>query len=170
VVVVVPESGDDIQALKAGLLEIADILVVNKSDRPGAQTLRDQLREAVSVRSAQVHGGKMPKVVMTEGINGQGMAELREEIETLRLEQMENGQSDQRRRERTRQALLNLVREEFRVAVGEAFAKGDLPGGRKLEAALDSILEGKENPFQLAKACAESLLGGDASQGKSQEK
>jgi len=148
VVVVVPESGDDIQALKAGLLEIADIIVVNKADRPGAQTLRDQLQEAVHYRSSQVHGGQVPPILMTEGTRGVGVPELQQAIEAHREARQADGGADQLRRERMRQALLNLVREELREAAGRSFEQGFLPDGSSLEQALDAILKGDQNPFQ----------------------
>ncbi|HWO88949.1 MAG TPA: methylmalonyl Co-A mutase-associated GTPase MeaB, partial [Gemmatimonadales bacterium] len=55
VVVLVPESGDGIQVMKAGLMEIADLFVVNKSDRPGADRLRQELEVALGLRSGQVY-------------------------------------------------------------------------------------------------------------------
>ncbi len=55
IVVLVPESGDGIQGMKAGLMEIADVLVVNKADRPGADRLRQELEVAIGLRSGQVY-------------------------------------------------------------------------------------------------------------------
>jgi LAO/AO transport system kinase len=86
-VVLVPESGDSIQAMKAGLMEIADIFVINKSDRPGADGLAREIEAAVaadeagSSAAAGVGGVKVIKAVATEG---RGVREL---AEFIRLEQ-----------------------------------------------------------------------------------
>src|SRR5690606_38447885 len=55
-VVLVPESGDAIQTMKAGLMEIADVFVVNKSDRPGAERLRHEIEITIGLRMGQIYG------------------------------------------------------------------------------------------------------------------
>ncbi|MDO8494155.1 MAG: methylmalonyl Co-A mutase-associated GTPase MeaB, partial [Deltaproteobacteria bacterium] len=65
IVVLVPEAGDAVQTMKAGLMEIADIFVVNKADRPGAEEMKTTLAGA----------GDTP-VVLTEALNGRGVEEL----------------------------------------------------------------------------------------------
>lgn len=70
-VVLVPESGDSIQGMKAGLLEIADLFVVNKSDRPGADGFLHELQ--ASLRLAPRAGRAVPDVVPTVGLTGQGV-------------------------------------------------------------------------------------------------
>ena len=151
IVVVVPESGDDIQAMKAGLLEIADILVVNKSDRPGANTLREQLVEAIHFRSDKVRGGKPPEIMLTEATSGTGIDELLEAVERRYQDQVTEEQDGPQRRLRLRRALLNLVREEIRDATGRAFTEGFLPDGGSVESALDQIINGTDNPFKIAR-------------------
>ncbi len=78
-VVLVPESGDSIQAMKAGLMEIADIFVVNKADRPGADGLAREIEA-----SLQDGGGKKPKVFKCIANQGQGVDELARHILELR--------------------------------------------------------------------------------------
>ena len=78
VVVSAPGLGDDIQAMKSGLLEIADILVVNKADRPGADETVQQLRGAVSIRSASSSDVAVLKV---SAVRGDGIADLTAAIE-----------------------------------------------------------------------------------------
>ncbi len=158
VVVVVPESGDDVQALKAGLLEIADILVVNKADRPGAKALSQQLEEAVHLRTQQQRHGWMPVVHMTCGQTGEGIPALMQRIEEHRQHLLQQNGQAALRRERLRRALLNLVREELRVAAADAFRLGRLPGGGDLEAALDEILRGERDPFGTARDAARKLI------------
>lgn len=76
VVILVPESGDTIQTMKAGLLEIADIFIVNKADRPGSNEMKRQLIEMVEIQSA---AWKAP-VLLTEATNGVGVSDLWDEI------------------------------------------------------------------------------------------
>lgn len=79
-VVLVPESGDGIQVMKAGLMEIADVFVVNKSDRPGADRIRQELEVAIGLRSGQVyrHVGAHHGVSHKGGGQGDGGTERRE--------------------------------------------------------------------------------------------
>lgn len=81
VVVLVPEGGDEIQTMKAGLMEIADIFVINKSDRPGADLLLKNLMEM----SAPVFSGKEEKVSIVKTIASQqeGITELKEQVEMV---------------------------------------------------------------------------------------
>ena len=75
VVVLVPESGDDIQAMKAGLMEIADLFVINKADRQGANQAFAQIRSMLDMRHPQA-GIWSPRVVKTSALQGDGIAEL----------------------------------------------------------------------------------------------
>ena len=72
VVVLVPESGDSIQAMKAGVLEIADLFVVNKKDRPGAEVLKKEIEASVALSSNL----KNVQVLLTSAQSGEGVAEL----------------------------------------------------------------------------------------------
>lgn len=158
VVVLVPESGDDIQAEKAGLMEIADVLVVNKADRPGANILRDDLRQATKHREARRLPGWTPPVVLTRAQQGGGIAELAEAIETHRTFRLAQQGHDGLRRTRLRQVLLNLMREELRVAVTASVAQGRLPDGSPLEALLEAVLSGKQDPFSAAREAVARIV------------
>ena len=81
IVVLVPESGDDIQAMKAGLMEVADIFVVNKSDRPGADIFVKNLSAMLSM-SARHHGKDIP-VLQTSALHKSGTPELLETLDTM---------------------------------------------------------------------------------------
>jgi LAO/AO transport system kinase len=83
VVVQAPEMGDEIQAMKAGLLEVADIVVVNKADRPGADRAAAQLRAMLSLGAhpepsagAERPRPKRPEILLASGLEGKGVAEL----------------------------------------------------------------------------------------------
>ncbi len=85
VVVSVPGLGDDVQAMKAGLLEVADVLVVNKSDREGADRTARDLRMMLRLRASRTHEVEVVSTVATRGLaQGGGIAELTQAIETHR--------------------------------------------------------------------------------------
>lgn len=95
IVVSAPGLGDDIQAMKSGLLEIADILVVNKGDREGAERTMQQLQGALSIRTGSA--SKVP-LLKTTATTGAGIAELMAEIERLGQPILAENASDRRRR------------------------------------------------------------------------
>ena len=80
VVVEVPEMGDEIQAIKAGLLEVADVIVVNKGDRPGADRAARQLRAMLSTAGGRVVR-KPPPVLITAATTGAGVPELTDAVD-----------------------------------------------------------------------------------------
>ncbi|MDH4247806.1 MAG: methylmalonyl Co-A mutase-associated GTPase MeaB, partial [Deltaproteobacteria bacterium] len=158
VVVVVPESGDDIQALKAGLLELADVLVVNKADRPGAQTLGHDLREAVHMRTQRQDRSWRPPVLLVNGLSGEGCAEVLAQVAAHHTHQLEAGGAEGMRRRRLRQVILNLLRESVQEALGDSLARGMLPDGRALEPLLDAVVSGGSTPFSLVRQTLRTLF------------
>jgi GTPase len=107
--VTVPGLGDDIQAIKAGVLEIADVLVVNKADRPGAdETARDlgQMLTLGKLRTAW-----KPPIVRTSAATGDGVAELVAAIAKHEAWAGESGERERRRRDAARAAIEDLLRE-----------------------------------------------------------
>ena len=107
VVILVPEAGDTIQTMKAGLLEIADVFAVNKSDRPGADNLVTELRMMVQLYSQQ--SWWQAPVIATEAINDVGTEELYEQIERHRRALEETGRLSQRRQEQRRREFVDTV-------------------------------------------------------------
>jgi LAO/AO transport system kinase len=110
VVVEVPEMGDEVQAIKAGLLEVADVIAVNKADRPGAQQAARQLRAMMSTAGGRVRR-QPPKIIMTTALSGDGVSALVDEIEAHRRD----GQGPEQAQER--------ARHQIRRALGEAAAR-----------------------------------------------
>ena len=108
VVVLVPEAGDSIQLLKAGLIEIGDIYVVNKSDREGSDLLVDALSSELHERN----GGKswMPKVIKTSAKNNTGIDELLVEIQKLNDKLSASGELDKIRQLRIKHELKEAIR------------------------------------------------------------
>jgi len=110
IVVLMPGTGDEVQALKAGIMEIADIFVVNKADREGADRLAAQVESAQSLRPADP-GAWRPPVLKTVATSGQGIKELAATIVAFRrdAEQRTTGGMKGRRRMREERRLRDLV-------------------------------------------------------------
>ena len=118
IVVEVPEMGDEIQAIKAGLLEVADVLVVNKGDRPGADRAARQLRAMLSTAGGRVLRAP-PPVLVASAIGGTGIAELADAVDAHR----DTARAPERTRERAahqvRRALATLTSQ--RAAASEVW-------------------------------------------------
>ncbi len=121
-VVLVPESGDGIQAMKAGLMEIGDLFIINKADREGAERAAFAVQSALELRAA--HGGWSPPVLLTIASQGEGVGEALERFEEHVAWLKARGGLEHRRRRRLEQRLEGLLREqmwgEFRARVPAA--------------------------------------------------
>src|SRR5262249_54653043 len=126
-VVLVPESGDAVQAMKAGLMEIADVFVINKADREGADRAAQAIRSALHLRARgelPVGGSEWPiPVLLTAASIARGIPELVQVFEKHLAWLAETGTLEKRRRQRLEQRLEVLVRErlwaDFRAQVPE---------------------------------------------------
>ena len=110
VVVLVPGAGDEVQALKAGIMEIADVFVVNKSDRDGADRLVASIEAMLALGDAQP-GAWRPPIVLTQATTGQGVPELLAAIEAFRAHSA--AAQPERRRLRQKFRLRELLAERF---------------------------------------------------------
>jgi LAO/AO transport system kinase len=178
VVVLVPESGDAIQAMKAGLMEIADVFVVNKADRPGSARMVKDLRQALHLRAGTAlkdipahHGvdlsqavgkekaqppavaGWSPPVLATVAQNGDGLPELLDAVDAHRSWLTESGELEVRRRARTRVRVQDIVDRELRRA-----ARRSQHAHESLDAGVDRIHAGTETPYSLAREILGELL------------
>ena len=114
IVVLVPESGDSIQAMKSGLMEIADLFVLNKSDREGADQAVGALKTILLLRVTHAEGEWVPDVVKTVGTTGDGIAELAAAVELHRSHMAEHRTLDTRRARRERDRVRDLVEDQLR--------------------------------------------------------
>jgi LAO/AO transport system kinase len=105
VLVLIPGSGDSVQALKAGIMEIPDVIVINKADRPGARELRQQVRSILTLNQREW----MPPIVETQAHTGEGVDRLWEQLGEHRAWLAEEDRLAQRRRH-------NLETEVFSLA------------------------------------------------------
>jgi LAO/AO transport system kinase len=146
VVVVNPGWGDSVQANKAGLLEIADVFVVNKADRPGADDTAADLDRMLSLRaSAGSHDGR-PPVVATVATTGEGVDELWQALRTHVERARADGELERRRRARTEAELR-------RILTARLLARADeLSGGRAYADALADVLAHRLDPWSAADA------------------
>jgi LAO/AO transport system kinase len=111
VVVFTPEGGDEVQTLKSGLMEIGDIFVVNKADRPNADRFVSDLRTTLDFR---YHGDEwVPPVVSTVASSGEGVDELVETIDTHRRRLVEKDLLEERRRQGLRNRIRYLAEEKI---------------------------------------------------------
>ncbi|MEO8510417.1 MAG: methylmalonyl Co-A mutase-associated GTPase MeaB [Chloroflexota bacterium] len=108
VVVEVPEMGDEVQAIKAGLLEVADIIAVNKGDRPGADRAARQLRAMLSTAGGRITR-KPPPVLMTTATTGEGVVALVDAIEAHRSTARTPEAAHARAAHQVRRALADLA-------------------------------------------------------------
>jgi LAO/AO transport system kinase len=108
--VLMPGSGDAVQALKAGIMEIPDVIAINKMDNPAAKTMLNEVRSILALDRSRDWN---PPIVLTEAVRGEHVPELWEKVEEHRAFLEQSGQLDARRR-------ANLAREVFAVASSRA--------------------------------------------------
>jgi LAO/AO transport system kinase len=142
VIVLNPGMGDEIQMMKAGILEAADIFAVNKSDRPGAEDVKTWLESATGLKQRT---GWKPEIILTQAVSGKGIEELAGEIIRHGKFLSESGELKKRRRERAKL--------EFTIALESAIrSKID---DSSLETLLDDLTARKTSPQQAAKKVME---------------
>jgi len=117
IVMLVPGTGDEVQALKAGIMEIADIFVVNKAEREGADRLVSAIESTLSLRSYE-HDEWRPPIVKTVATTGSGIGELVGAIEAFRARSTTTNTA--RRRERSENRLRDLVSERLLSKIDHA--------------------------------------------------
>ena len=140
IVALVPEAGDTIQTMKAGLMEIADIFVVNKADRPGADRLVVELESMLilSPRSNQWQ----PPILATQAINDVGIEELYQEAEKHQEFLKSSGEISRRRQQQRRQEFLHAVEQRLRNRLSTL-----MKGNDKLMSLLGQVENGEIDPY-----------------------
>ena len=151
-VVLVPGLGDDIQSMKAGLMEIADIFVLNKADREGADRLEEQLHAMLSI--VMPRDGWHPPVIRTVATENAGIDTLAASIEKFRAHFESSGQREKKHREHWKNRLLGLLESRLLEQVLHG-AEGE----RKLDRLAAEVSQRKKDPFT---AVSELLAGANA--------
>jgi len=178
VLVLVPESGDAIQTLKAGVMEIADIYAVNKSDRPGADRLRQEIEVMLGIRrgnafrhvsphhrpDGKARGARPaetatlewePPVLATVASQGEGVAELVAALDRHRTYLEASGKLTERRRRRLSERTRSLIERHLADWLWDETAAGEA-----LERRLDAMVEGDRNPYEVAAEILDQVKGG----------
>jgi LAO/AO transport system kinase len=181
VLVLVPESGDGVQVLKAGVMEIADIFVVNKADRPGAERLVQEVDVMLGLRSGNAyrqivphHSARemgtsssraepvdeakwSPPTLTTIALQGTGVAELIDALDRHHYHLSETGELALRRRERLMRHTREVVDRSLSVM---AWHESD--GERILEEGIDGLVKGEVSPYRLAQRIVAGIQQGGA--------
>jgi len=145
VVVVAPGAGDDVQAIKAGVMEIADVFVVNKSDRDGADSTASEIEAMLMLGSSKLNS-ELPAVIKTSVLNGDGIDQLEVAISDL---VKRGGVDDARARARARARVEGILRRRIGTVLTEATV---------LEEALDRIISREVDPYTAAENVAQSIF------------
>jgi LAO/AO transport system kinase len=148
VLVLMPGSGDSIQALKAGVMEIPDVIVLNKSDHATAAVTLAELRQALSLGSDEG-----PQIVSTQACLGDGIDLLWQTIEEHRSALEESGELELRRRENLRRELLNLAVSRVRRELERVSA-----GNSELDELVAAVAERRLDPLSAVRELRERLL------------
>jgi LAO/AO transport system kinase len=142
-VLAAPGAGDAIQAAKAGILEIADILVVNKSDQPGAQQAVRDLRTMIAM-ARRGEGDWKPPIVTTIATTGEGIADLAARLDAHWSWLASSSERDRRRLARARAEITALA------VAALARRAGGLPGGSGLDALAARVAAGELDAYSAA--------------------
>jgi GTPase len=147
--VLMPGSGDSVQALKAGIMEIPDVIAINKMDHDGAKTMLSEVRSIVALAEPE----RRPKILLTEALRGENIRELWEAIVEHRAALDSDGRLDERRRR-------NLAAEVFAVASSRASAHlraavADDPG---LQRVLTQVEDRELDPLSAVREIMEEVF------------
>ena len=152
--VLMPGSGDSVQALKAGIMEIPDVIAINKMDHPAAKTMLNEVRSIVGLAEPETR----PAILLTEALTGENVAELWAALEQRRAALESDGRLEERRRK-------NLSAEVFAVASSRAKAhlQAAVAGDPELQHVLNRVESRELDPLSAVREIMEEvfLLGSD---------
>jgi LAO/AO transport system kinase len=152
--VLMPGSGDSVQALKAGIMEIPDVIAINKMDQPAAKTMLNEVRSIVALAEPE----KRPKILLTEALTGENVPELWAELEDYRASLESDGRLEERRRK-------NLASEVFAVAASRANAhlRDAVAGDPQLRRVLTRVESRELDPLSAVREIMEEVFRLDGS-------
>ena len=176
VLMLVPESGDGIQTLKSGVMEIADLFVVNKADRPGAEQLRHEIEVTLGIRRGKAfrglpaHHGRLgagplaaatpsgwaPPVLLTAATKGDGVSELMAALDRHHTWLTESGTLLERRRRRLFDRTREVVDRATRRWVWQ-----ETRADQRIAERLDEIVAGRVSPYEVAAEVLDGLKQGE---------
>ena len=155
--VLMPGSGDAVQALKAGIMEIPDVIAINKMDHPGAKTMLSEVR---GVLALDPEAERRPPVLLTEALGGAGVVEVWEALEERRERLAADGRLEERRRR-------NLAAEVFAVASVRARQRLEraVAADARLSALLEAVQRREVDPLSAVAEIVDEVLGEEAQRG-----
>ncbi len=151
VVVTVPGMGDDIQAIKAGILEIADIFVVNKADRPGADQTAAELRMLLSLDAHRTEREWRVPIVKTSALSGDGVSELADKLHEHLTFLKESGQLASRNGRQARSEMMALLQQALMARI-EATV-----GPQEWDQLVADVVERRADPYTVAEMLARRI-------------
>ena len=149
-VVLVPGLGDDIQAIKAGILEIGDVFAINKADREGVERLHIEIEMMLDLDQNETEW--RPKITRTIASQNQGVVELVDSIEEHATYMVKTGLIQKRRFERTRNEILAMLDEAIKVYLKKKVA------GSRFEVLTEEVSQRKNDPYSAVKAILAEVL------------
>ncbi|HOP48416.1 MAG TPA: methylmalonyl Co-A mutase-associated GTPase MeaB [Desulfobacteraceae bacterium] len=145
IIVVVPGMGDDVQAIKAGILEAGDIFLINKADREGAEKTAADLRLMIDMDQEKYRKGAWkPPILKAQAVFDKGIAELLEEIHKHGKYMLESadGMKLARKKERVREELSDMIKNRIIEEVINSITRTE-----EFESAVESIVSGDKDPY-----------------------
>lgn len=149
-VVLIPGMGDDIQAIKAGILEIGDVFAINKADRDGVERLNIEIEMMLDLDQTETDW--RPKVMRTVASMNQGVVELVDAIEEHSAHMHQSGAIEQRRYERTRTEILAMLEEAINAYLMKKVA------GSKFETLTHDVYKRKNDPYSVVRMILSEVL------------
>lgn len=143
IVVLVPESGDSVQAMKAGLMEIADFFVLNKSDRPGSQQAITALKTILMLRDHDENSW-LPDIIKTVASEGKGIKEIWEEISRHRQFLENSGLFFQKRQKQAKIRIKEIVEEKLKKKLWNSSIE------ELLDSSIENVVMGNLSPYNIA--------------------
>lgn len=143
IVVLVPESGDSVQAMKAGLMEIADFFVLNKSDRPGSQQAYTALQTILMIKDHDENSW-LPNIIKTVAYENKGIEEIANEIDRHKSFMKDKNLFHQKRERQSKIRIKEIVEHKLKDELwGET-------GENSLNSSLQKVVLGNLSPYQIA--------------------
>ena len=152
--VLMPGSGDAVQALKAGIMEIPDVIAVNKMDHPAAKTMLQEVRSIVALDPVRE---RRPAILLTEALRGEGVPELWDALETRRAELDERGELQVRRERNLSGEVEALAVARVRGLVRQAMREDD-----DVRALVEGVQRREVDPVTAVAAVVDAVTGGRA--------
>jgi len=149
--VLMPGSGDAVQALKAGIMEIPDVIAVNKMDHPAAKTMLQEVRSIVALDPAR---DRRPAILLTEALRGEGVPELWDALEKRRAELDERGELEVRRERNLTGEVEALAVARVRRLVREAMREDD-----DVRALVEGVQRREVDPLTAVAAVVDAVTG-----------